>query len=237
MDKIDKDFFKYDKTKAKAKTIDDELTKNEIVLFRAKPKKAAYILESSFLLFPFAVVWLIFDTFGMVKIFSAFSSVIALFPILLFFAVHLTPFWLWLGGVLRATKKYKNIEYAITDKRVLIRDGTTYVDVKSIYFKDIQSFALNKSVTDQLLHVGDIMITYKKEKVELCDIENPAFILTKLKELADANKMKIDFPEKIQPEKTEEKNKKKQSKCPNCGANREHDENQCTYCGHIFSKY
>ena len=135
MDKIDKDFFKYDKTKAKAKTIDDELTKNEIVLFRAKPKKAAYILESSFLLFPFAVVWLIFDTFGMVKIFSAFSSVIALFPILLFFAVHLTPFWLWLGGVLRATKKYKNIEYAITDKRVLIRDGTTYVDVKSIYFK------------------------------------------------------------------------------------------------------
>ena len=238
MSEIDKDFFKYDQKENRNKTIDEELKSDEIVLFRAKPKKSAYILEAFFKMLPIAIIWLAFDTFFIIEFLSMGAEQLGPFVIFIifFFIVHLTPVWIWLGGLIKATAGYKNIEYAITDKRILVRDGILNVEIKSLEFKNIASFNISKSLSDQMLHVGDIIVICGTERVVIHDIENPAFILEKLKQLAEKNKIDISFPQGIKPE-VDEKRKKVQSKCPACGAARNSPDDKCEYCGYVFPKY
>ena len=44
-------------------------------------------------------------------------------PLVLFFAFHLMPVWIWLGNVLTANKKWKNTKIYVTDKKINIQTG------------------------------------------------------------------------------------------------------------------
>ena len=186
--------------------IEDFLNEDEQILWRAKPKKSAFIWSKILNMLPFALIWLAFDGafIGLMVSFDLFSSmpVGLIIFLVVFFLFHLTPFWIWLSNVITATAQHKNIEYAFTDKRIIIRTGII-VDIQNIFYMDIQSVNLKVGLIDRMLKVGDIYITTKLNTIVLWDLENPYMIVNKLQKISSDIKTDMYFPNALRPEENE----------------------------------
>ena len=111
---------------------------------------------------PFALIWLLFDGFFIVNFIGAGEMMGGMALVLVpFFALHLMPVWIWLFNMLTASKRWKNTEYAVTNKRVLIRNGLVGYQYDSIYYTDIANVSLRVGVIDKMLGVGDIYLVTK----------------------------------------------------------------------------
>ena len=203
MKNIDENYFK-NSSKKTINSIDEVLDKNEQLLWRGKPKKSAFILGAFFKMFPIALIWLLFDVGFIVAMFAtgAMKSAPAYVPFILvvFFAIHLTPVWIWLANIITASIQHKNLEYAFTNKRIIIKSGIIGIDVQNIYYSEIESVNLKVGLIDKLLHVGDIYIKSKNEAKVLFDIEDPYFITQKLQEIVVDIKTDVEFPNALRPE-------------------------------------
>lgn len=182
--------------------IDDFIDKDEEILWRGKPKRSAFIWSKVLTMLPFALIWVLFDGFfiGMLATNDVFSNMPTFMIVFLvfFFLLHLTPFWIWLSNVITAGIQHKNIEYALTTKRIIIRSGIV-VDIKNIYYMDIQSVNVKVGLIDRMLKVGDIYITTKLEKVVLNDITNPYLITNKLQKITNDIKTDMYYPNAMRP--------------------------------------
>ena len=70
------------------------------------------------------VIWLIVDGAILTGLFASgmfIENPVSLL-ILLFFAVHLMPVWIWIGGIAKAKKKGREV-FAVTDKKLYSLDG------------------------------------------------------------------------------------------------------------------
>lgn len=202
MKKIDENYFKVDDS-MKKNTIEDILENGENVLWRERPNKKAHIWSKFFTALPMALLWLVFDvTFIVLFLTNADKETImdlGLFFIV-FFSMHLIPVWVWIGGTIRAFVEYKNIEYAFTEKRIIIRSGIIGIDFKNVYYTDIQSVNLKVGLTDKLFKVGDIYIKSDNESIVLFDIKNPYHITSKLQKITLDIKTDIYYPNALRPE-------------------------------------
>lgn len=127
-------------------------------------------------------------------------------PIIIFFAFHLLPVWIWLGNIITASKKWKNTKYYVTDRRIIIQTGIIGASYDTIYYKDIKNVSLKIGVIDKLLKVGDIYIdtgntTFtnsgtKKLFMTLLDIEKP---YTRLQKIVLDIQSDIEFPNAYRP--------------------------------------
>ena len=78
---------------------------NETILWRGKPNKKCFLLESIFNpLLPFALIWALID-FGAIFGMGASNIGGLSFFLVPFFLFHLMPVWLYLGGVFFSLKK------------------------------------------------------------------------------------------------------------------------------------
>lgn len=183
--------------------IEDFLNEGEQVLWRAKPKKSAFVWSKILNMLPFALIWLAFDgTFiGLMVSNGFFSSMpVALTVfIVFFFLLHLLPFWIWLANVVTASAQHKNIEYAFTDKRIIIRTGII-IDIQNVFYMDIQSVNLKVGLVDRMMKVGDIYITTKSNTIVLWDLENPYVLVNKLQQISNNIKTDMYFPNQLRPE-------------------------------------
>lgn len=133
---------------------------NEQVLWRGKPNKICFVLESIFNpLLPFALVWLIFDSSFIIAFSSAKGAENMLSFFIPFMLVHLMPVWLYLGGVILTFLRYKNTEYLITDKSIYISGGSISYTEYSLKYSDIKSVGIKRSFIDQRLGLGDVIIS------------------------------------------------------------------------------
>lgn len=210
MGRIDDNYFKTDKTMVNS--IDDLLDKenDETILWRGKPKKSAYILNEILKMFPIALIWILFDGFFITMFFvnaDGFPPSMFIF-LIIFFLIHLAPVWIWLSRVLTASRRHKNLEYAFTDKRIIIKSGIIGIDFKSIYYSDIVNVNLKVGIIDRMLHVGDIYINSHAGADVLFDIENPYFISEKLQKIVLDIKADISFPNNLRPENNDGYNTK-----------------------------
>lgn len=119
--------------------------------------------------------------------------------IVFFFLLHLLPFWIWLANVVTASAQHKNIEYAFTDKRIIIRTGII-IDIQNVFYMDIQSVNLKVGLVDRMMKVGDIYITTKSNTVVLWDLENPYVLVNKLQQISNNIKTDMYFPNQLRPE-------------------------------------
>lgn len=200
MKNIDENYFKNDKMQNNK--IEDLINDGEQLLWRGKPKKSAFILSSIFSMLPLALIWLIFDG-GFIATLFIFGEELPVYAIIilsLFFIIHLTPVWIWLANVVSANRKHKNIEYAFTNERIIIRSGVIGIDIINIYYNDITSVSLKVSWIDKLLKVGDIYISSKSHSQVLYDITDPYFITNKLQKIVNDIKNDIEFPNELRPE-------------------------------------
>lgn len=197
--KIDEKYFSIDEKNMQANTIDDILEENENILWRDKPNKKAYITGAILQKLPFVILWLIFDiAFVVGAVITAPSPFV--FIIIPFIIIHLAPVWIWIANLIKSTIEIKNIDYAFTEKRILIRSGVIGIDIKSIYYSDISSVNVKVGIVDRILKVGDIYIKASTKAQVLYDIKNPYFIGEKLQKIALDIKTDINFPNAYRPD-------------------------------------
>ena len=138
--------------------IEDYKENSERILWKGKPNKSVYIKERIFSpLALIALVWLIFDTTFIGITFRNCPNSIPVMVI--FFAMHLLPVWIYLGRVVFSFLSWKNTEYMVTDKAVYITMGvfTTNCDRKT--FQEITNTSVHQGIIDKTYDVGDVFIT------------------------------------------------------------------------------
>lgn len=131
------------------------LAAGETILWRGKPKKSAFIAGRSLTMLPIAVIWLIIDL-GFIG--GAFASGEMLWFMIPFFALHLMPVWIWLGSTLTAGKRWKNTQYYVTNRRIILQSGFLAVNEKSLFYKDIRNAQLHIGIIDKFSGTGSIVL-------------------------------------------------------------------------------
>lgn len=133
---------------------------NERIVWAGRPKKSCFILECVFNpMLVFALIWAIID-FSFIGNIFAFESAgfgnVGTF-LIAFFALHLMPVWIYLGGVLFAFRKLKNTEYAITERGIYITSGCFAKQYNFKPFTDLSHVYIHRGILDQMLGVGDVI--------------------------------------------------------------------------------
>lgn len=182
--------------------IEDLLNEGEEIIWRGKPKLAAFIWSKVFNMLPFALLWACFDGFVIYGLVTT-DALVGVKPVYIamivgFFAVHLAPVWIWLANVLSSYAQCKNQDYAFTTSRIIIRTGII-VDIKTILYADVVSVDIKVGLVDRLFKVGDIYITAKNGKAVLWDIENPYKVFNMLQKVVNDIKTDIYYPNELRP--------------------------------------
>ena len=178
--------------------IDDLIAEGETVLWRGQPRRSAYIAAAVIKMLPIVLIWLAFDiTFIWVMV-TQIGDGVPWF-VWLFFALHLAPVWIWIANIVRSVLELKNIRYAVTDKRIIIRSGVI-VDLKFLYFTEVTNVRVRVGVTDRLTKVGDIYITAETQKAVLYDITDPYSVANELQKIVQDIKNDIIFPNALRPD-------------------------------------
>ena len=182
------------------------LVKGENLLWSAKPKKSAYIINQILTMMPIAILWLAVDSSFIISM-TKNSSNQELTFIIPFFALHLMPVWIWLVNALTANKKWQNTKYYVTDKRIIIQNGFFAENYQTIYYNDIKNIDLKIGMIDKILNVGDIYIDlgyYHKDRQKkfitgFLDIENAQEIYLQLQKIIMDIQTDIEYPNALRP--------------------------------------
>ena len=185
-------------------SIDDVVTSNERILWRGKPNAKSYVLASSVKMLPIAVIWMIFDGTFIFFLATAMANgdipLAILAFIIPFFLLHLMPVWIWIGKTVKAVREVRNLEYAITDKRIIIRSGMVGIDFKFINYTEIDSVNVKVGLIDKMFRVGDIYINSSINAGVLWDVEDPYKIGNALQSVTLDIKSDIHYPNALRPD-------------------------------------
>lgn len=181
------------------------LMQDETILWKDKPKKSAFIVNASAKMMPVAIIWLLFDSFFISSFVKNGGFSQMAFFLVPFFAIHLIPVWIWLSNVLTANKRWKNTEYAVTDKRVIIRNGLIGYNYQSVYYTDIANVMLEVGTIDSMLKVGDIALLLnaggaKGGTASILDIKEPQEVYTLLQKTVMDIQADIHYPNALRPD-------------------------------------
>jgi len=200
--KIDEKYF-YDNS-LQSNSVEDVLNDDEKVLWRGKPNAKSYVLAAMLKMLPIAIIWLIFDGAFIVGISIGMSHgqipLSLLGFIIPFFLLHLMPVWMWIINTVKAFKEVKNLEYAITDRRVIIRSGVIGIDFKFVNYTEIDSVNIKVGFIDKIFKVGDIYINSSVNSAVLWDVSNPYKIGRALQKVTIDIKSDIHYPNALRPE-------------------------------------
>lgn len=201
----------FNQDKPNTYSIDTLIGKDEEILLRTKPNKNAFIVSQILHMLPFALIWIFFDGFMIYMmvandIFSHIPTFAIIF-IVIFFLLHLMPFWFWLANTLTAWAQYKNIEYVLTSKRIIIKSGLI-VDIKNIYYTEVESVNVKVGIVDNMFKVGDIYIKCKQSTAFIMDIKQPYVVLNKIQEIVNDIKTDMIYPNALRPQTNEGYNTK-----------------------------
>lgn len=201
MAKLDETYFKIEPSGRDLKNIEDVIGSDEQILWSGKPKKRAFLINAFTKMLPIALIWLLFDGafIGlMIGTMDEIPAPVKIFMVV-FFLFHLMPVWIWLSNVLTANRQHENLEYAFTQKRIIIKSGIIGIDFKNIYYSEIDSVNLRVGLVDRIEKVGDIYIKSIGGANVLYDLENPYTLTEKLQKIVVDIKTDIQFPNNLRP--------------------------------------
>lgn len=200
--KVDEKYFA--KSSMEYNSIDDIRHDDETILWRDKPDRRSYIAAAVIKMLPIAILWLVVDvgfitgiSIGMAKGGVPLAVLGFVIP---FFLIHLAPVWMWISNILKAKLELKNIEYALTDKRIIARSGVVGVDFKYIHYSEVQSVNIKVGLIDKMFKVGDIYITAQHSSVVLYDIRDPYRISKKIQQVVFDIQTDINYPNALRPD-------------------------------------
>ena len=129
------------------------LAAGEYVIWTGKPRKRAYIADKALSLLPIAVIWTVFDL-NFLRISGGNGF------LLMFLLVHMMPVWLWLGSAVTSVFQWRNEDYYLTNKRIIIRKGIFNPQRQSLFLRDVHSIRTHYGFLDRIFGSGDIYINY-----------------------------------------------------------------------------
>lgn len=222
--KYNENYFQNVNNQDEPKTIQSSLVEGEQIEWSGKPQRKAFIVNNVLKMLPVAFLWLVFDTFFIVMLTKTADMlpVPAIVFLCIFFVFHLMPVWIWIYRCATASKRHKNIEYAFTNKRIIVRKGIVAVDFKSIDYKDVVAVNLRYGLIDKAAKVGDIYITSTGKATVLEDLENPASVEQLLQRIISDKKPGVAFTDNA---------KVTYVKCKYCGTKNVSDADKCSSCG------
>ena len=134
---INENLFKSD-INMKNRSINDYLEKGERILWHEKPKVKSFVASKVLSWTPIAIIWLIFDLFAISMLLSVNSIPFGLLIFLLFFfAIHMTPVWIWIAKMINAKNSIKNTEYYITNRLVITTNYPNEITINQLNIKEI----------------------------------------------------------------------------------------------------
>ena len=156
----------------------NQVDPTETIVYELKPSRACFIFESIFNpLLPFAILWACFDGFIILDAFTGSSgsndNSYMLGFLFIFFAIHLMPVWIYLGGILKAIFKLSNSVYIISDKAIYISKKALPKNARNrLPYCDLSSAKINRGIFDNILHKGDIILNERTSHHSEARIEN-----------------------------------------------------------------
>lgn len=192
--------------------MDTMVGNNENILWRGKPNKKCFILESIFNpMLPIAIVWCIFDL-SVIGMSFGIGDGIELF-ILAFMAIHMMPVWIYIGGVIMSCRKYRNTAYIITDKGIYISSGMFSKQFEMKPFTDLSHINIHRGIFDQFLGVGDVVTvcghgsisstnsrSHAHHGMTICDIKEYKEVFKLIKDLQTDIYSDTMYPNDLRPE-------------------------------------
>lgn len=182
------------------------LSANESILWRGKPKKGAFIATKSLTMLPIAVIWLLFDLNFIGTAFGNGETALFLIP---FFALHMMPVWIWLANVITASRRWKNTNYYVTNRRIIIQGGFFAVNEVSLFYKDIRNAQMRIGILDKLFHTGDIVFddgmwvaqnrNNRQPAHVLEDLEEPQLVYNRIQKIILDIQTDIEYPNAYRP--------------------------------------
>ncbi len=161
-------------SQSKETSIQDLLEDQEEIFWEGKPKKSAYILGAVVKMLPIVLIWLLFDG-AFIYLICRFAKSLGAFiwVLIVFFILHLAPVWIWLANIITSSLQHKNIQYVITNKKIIIRSGIIGIDYKSIYFLEIGGIRCHVNCLDKLIILLAIYIKGPYQSDVLHHLTNP----------------------------------------------------------------
>ena len=132
----------------------------EYVIWKGKTKKSAYIADKALSMLPIAIFWLIFDL-NFLRMAGGNGF------LLMFLLVHMFPVWLWLGNAVTSVIQWRNEDYYITNKRIIIRKGVFKPQRQTVFLRDVHSVQVHYGLLDRLFGSGDVYINYAVLQLEM----------------------------------------------------------------------
>jgi len=130
-----------------------QIPPTEYVLWQGKPDFRASTLGGIFnQLFPFALIWLLFDSF-MIRRAPADSITFA------FYAIHLFPVWLYLYWAIAAVIRAKHALYIITNKAVYFQFGLRTIKTSREALFEVKQAKIRIGWINKIFGVGDVVCT------------------------------------------------------------------------------
>jgi hypothetical protein len=184
---------------------------DETILWNGKPAYIPFIAQGiPFLIF--GLLWGAFDFFFILNIFNGGFSEMSGF-IIPFMLLHLFPFYGSILNMLRLVLVYRNVSYAITTKRVMLRSGFFGIDFKAVDFDKIQNLEVNVGPLEKIFNVGSIRIfsgetvSSKNGTRSMHDtfkaIENPYSVFKQLKQVSMDIRSDLNYPNQYRPEENQ----------------------------------
>lgn len=200
-DRYENEMYGSSGTEVKVESI---LNDGETVLWKGKPKKSTFVLEKCLAMAPFALLWLLFDggiiTFISIQI-AAGEFPTFLIPIMaVFFLLHLMPVWIWLSQVLTASKRWKNTEYYVTDRRIIIKGGFIAANFVSVKYTEISHVSVHVGVLDKMTGVGDVVITSCIKGANIIDIQDPYKVFKLIDRAVVDIQADMQYPNALRPD-------------------------------------
>ena len=146
-------------------SLEYQIGPNEHILWFGTKNKKVSVFEAIFNpMLPFALLWGLVDFTFIAMASSATKydssdtgrSMIGFF--ISFFALHLMPVWLYLGGVLTSALRAKNTNYVVTDQAVYIETGVLNTTTERIAYQQVISAGTAQSFFDKRALTGDVVL-------------------------------------------------------------------------------
>ena len=132
---------------------------NEQILWEGRPDKKVTVLEAIFNpMLVFALIWFAIDMAVIGGAVMAGDSRIFAF-LIPFMLIHMMPVWIYLGGVLTATLRWKNTRFMITTGGLYISGGVLTFNYEMKPWTDIGHITIHQGVFDRMMNVGDVVFT------------------------------------------------------------------------------
>lgn len=196
--------------------IDDILAKDEEILWRGKPKKSAYFTHVIFKHLGLILLGLIFGFLPILAFIilpeerGSFRDMVAW--ITLSSALFIMAI-VQIIMIIKECLECKNIEYALTNNRILLKSGIIGMDYKGLQYSEIGYVNLDVGVLDRIFKVGNIKIKHANSYTVLYHLADCYKIYKIIQTTILDIQTDIEYPNALRPDEnpgydTKSKNEK-----------------------------